>query len=128
MKNCIFDEITFYEYDQFIKNINNKRENIHSVDKTWLEKVNPSFDFNNISCKKIKNGRTCITYNGLRIEIFLKIHSKKKLLVTFDGARSITHDGDWPPKFVRWSYDNVFDGSILCFEDPMYYKFPNLSL
>lgn len=128
MHNSIFDKIALNDYDQFIENIKNRRNSIYHTNKDIIKRINQSIDFKNISWKDIKDGRTCIHYDGVQIETFLKISGKKRLLVTFDGSRSVPYNGEWIPKFVRWSYNNIFDGSILCFEDPMYYKFPDLSL
>lgn len=70
------------------------------------------------------NGRFNIDINNAHYECLFHHKTGDNLYVIFDGARLTSR----MPNFPRWTYHNMFDGSYLGIEDPMYFKYQNLKL
>lgn len=74
---------------------------------------------------KIASGRFRITLHGAPFEGIFHEKPGKFLYVAFDGRRN---PADTLPKFPRWSYSSLVEGSFLAIEDPMYYMHTALQL
>lgn len=74
---------------------------------------------------KIASGRFRITLHGAPFEGIFHEKPGKFLYVAFDGRRN---PADPLPKFPRWSYSSLVEGSFLAIEDPMYYMHTALQL
>lgn len=66
--------------------------------------------------------------NGYHYEMFLYKKNSPKLYIALNGARTRHEKKGDIPYFNRWSYYTFLDGSVLVIEDPMYYKFSELTL
>lgn len=72
---------------------------------------------------------TCfsVNYRDYHFECLMnkkKQEENENLYVLYNGI----YVKNMLPRFPRWAYHNMFSGSMLCFEDPMYYKYPELTL
>ena len=78
----------------------------------------------------LPNGRFYTDIRSAHIEGFLIPGKEKKMYVFLHGARGGENldDLEKPPRFLRNTYNNYFDGSILCLEDPMFYSFKRCKL
>lgn len=74
---------------------------------------------------KIASGRFRITLHGAPFEGIFHEKPGNFLYIAFDGGRNLA---DTLPKFPRWSYSSLVDGSFLAIEDPMYYLYDTIQL
>ncbi len=70
---------------------------------------------------KLESSQFAIDLEGYHYECLFKEKAGEYLYVIYNGARYTDL-----PEFPRWGYHNLFDGSMLCLEDPMYYKYPDM--
>lgn len=95
------------------------------ADTGWMkqEPVKSTYD-----SFEIKDGqkRYTIEHNGVPFECLYLPRPGKKLYVALSGGGSITTRKY--PSFLRWKYQNILDGSVLCIDDPMYYFHPEFKL
>lgn len=81
--------------------------------------------------EKLENSQFAIDLEGYhfewlfieKTEYLFENRSWEYLYVIYNAAQD---DNNGVPTFPRWGYHNLFDGCMLCIEDPMYYKFPNM--
>jgi FOG: TPR repeat, SEL1 subfamily len=66
-----------------------------------------------------------VDIGSAHFECFFKEKESDWLYVFLPGARTGSKK---LPRFSRWSWYPSVDGNVLCVEDPMYYKFPKLSI
>lgn len=104
-----------------------KRNDFIHYNKALIEK---SQIVNIDSDEKLPEGRFSTMFRGVKIESFLKKCDSDCLIVTFDGARTLSGGKIIReiPYFPRWSWYPFIDGNYLCIEDPMYYKYDRLKL
>ena len=108
------------------------KENVKSLNKLYFNgdmlsrtptKFDPEKD------KKISNGRFYSEIGSAHIEGYLMMGEEKSMFVFFHGARGGEIDNlENPPRFLRNTYNNYVDGTILCLEDPMFYSFEKCKL
>ncbi len=72
------------------------------------------------------SSRFKIEYKGYHFECLFNesVSNNDFLYVIYNGARK----KGIIPYFPRWTYHGILPGHMLCIEDPMYYKYPNLKL
>ena len=77
-----------------------------------------------------EDGRYQLTYQGVFFDFFFKSRQSDRLYVFLDGARSRNRGTSLAPlpNYISWSWYPKIEANILCFEDPMYYTFPDLHL
>ena len=77
----------------------------------------------------ISDGRFFTKIGSAHIEGYLLTGKADCLYVFLHGARSGEIDNlEHPPRFLRNTYSNYVDGTILCLEDPMFYKYQKCKL
>ena len=69
----------------------------------------------------LESSQFAIDLEGFHYECLFKEKKGNYLYVIYNGARYKEL-----PEFPRWGYHELFDGSMLCLEDPMYYKYPQM--
>ena len=120
----IFDfmkDISYKEYDSFMKAVDKKRQEMLLVNKNLLTDKKIYFDIN--KTEKIPNGRFNIIYKKILFECVFHFKQSQKLYVILNGALTMN-----PPQFSRWSYCSFLDGSMLNLADPMYHIYTGLKL
>lgn len=112
---------------KYSDNYMEKRNDFIHYNKALIEK---SQIVNIDSDEKLPEGRFSTMFRGVKIESFLKKCDSDCLIVTFDGARTLSGGKIIReiPYFPRWSWYPFIDGNYLCIEDPMYYKYDRLKL
>lgn len=102
----------------------NKREKTNALNTYEYKNYEFSPDM------KFQEGLFSTLIEDVHFECFYKRKlGTKKLYVILGGGR-------WrppgvlakTPNFPRWSWNPILDGHLLCIEDPMYYKYPNLTV
>ena len=112
----------FISNEEFINNTNARREAIYGYDNDILTKKKRYSDLKDIE-NHLEDSQFNIDLQGYHYECLFHHGEGKNLYVIYDGARNKT-----VPGFPRWGYYNLFSGSMLCIEDPMFYKFPDIRL
>lgn len=70
---------------------------------------------------ELESSQFAIDLEGYHYECLFKEQAGEYLYVIYNGARYTDL-----PEFPRWGYHNLFNGSMICLEDPMYYKYPDM--
>lgn len=109
-------------HEDAIKKIQDQREKILKTDNIFTETKQYS-SLQDLK-KNLEDGRFSIDINDAHYECLFHYKPSKTLYVIFDGARLSSR----MPNFPRWTYHNLFDGSYIGIEDPMYFKYPNLKI
>lgn len=84
-------------------------------------------DINNLS-EEIETGRYWTEFEQAHFELFINRKENNKIYVVFNGARTANGKKVEIPQFNRWTWSSIMDGTMINFEDPMFYKFPDLKL
>lgn len=124
--NCSNEELPQY--------VLNKRRSYNQIDKSII--LNKEHQIKSISEGICKTGKYLYCEGKFEFHFFFsknRIKNSKRLFVLFFAARSFdVVDGKKKfrelPFFPRWSYSQFLDGDVLCIEDPMYYKHPELHI
>ena len=90
-------------------------------DHSYLDDHDIEIGIENI--KEIPNGRFQIKYQGVVFDCLFHLKEHMPLYVVLSGAKANN-----PPEFRRWSWHNVFNGSMLCIADPSYMQNDKLYL
>lgn len=120
------------KYDEHELPWESAKENVKSLNKLssnkdMLSKSPSKFDPG--KDKKISDGRFYSDIGSAHIEGYLMLGKEKSMYVFFHGARAGEIDNlEKPPRFLRNTYNNYVDGTILCLEDPMFYSFEKCKL
>lgn len=125
--DAIYDlyENTYCEitnHKNFIKSIEQKRENAFGNDKSLLTFTGIKYNVNAIG--ELNDGRFSVLCHDIEFECLLRKKKSSKLFVVLSAGIPAF---DTPqPRFDRWTYGKQIDGSILNIADPMYKQFKNL--
>lgn len=108
-----------------------KRNALKPTNKSLVQQTDVIFDSLVDFCnQEIPNGRFRVWQSEAKFECLYdrKIDSEY-LYVFLNGSRGETPDKFVPlPRFGRWSWHGLFNGSTLYIEDPMLYKYDDLNL
>lgn len=97
-----------------INNLGKTRsELIYGADKSYLEDRGIFIDLENITM--LPNGRFRTKLHGVEFDCLFHLKKGKPLYVIFSGSKTSA-----PPVFKRWSWYNIFGGSVLNIADPSY--------
>lgn len=97
-----------------INNLGKTRsELIYGADKSYLEDRAIFIDLENITM--LPNGRFRTKLHGVEFDCLFHLKKGMPLYVIFSGSKTST-----PPVFKRWSWYNIFGGSVLNIADPSY--------
>lgn len=123
--NALYDKIKSLDvFDKnFPQNLQAARSSFFAYDKSLIAMKPGKYD---PSCEVFpaEDGRYASDYKGAHFEMFFKRSEKSdRLIVSFGVARTVGNDEfrEQLPVFTRWSWYPFINGSMLCFEDPMYY-------
>ena len=117
-----------YDVNQFKQKIDQRRKKIFNPDLNLVKSEPKIIQYSELEqIKQLDDGRYSIRLSDEQYEIFFK-RGAQGLCVTFDGSRIRGADLSPLPTFSRWSWHTRFEGSMLCFEDPMYYRHNDLKL
>lgn len=110
---------------QDIKNLHSLRDKNNTYDISLLQDKGLKIDLENIT--DIPQGRFVIEYKVqeevVPFECLFHYKTSDKLYVVFNGSLTTEY-----PEFKRWSWYNVFNGSMLNIADPMLKNYKNLEL
>lgn len=96
------------------------RDKWYSYDKELIKYKKKYTSLDELA-EKLDSSQFAIDLEGYHYECLFKYNPGDYLYVVYNGARFAEL-----PEFPRWSYYNLFNGSMLCLEDPMYYKYPDM--
>lgn len=102
------------------KEIKEFRDKWYSHDKEILARKRQYGSLEELEVE-LESSQFAIDLEGYHYECLFKEQAGEYLYVIYNGARYTDL-----PEFPRWGYHNLFDGSMLCLEDPMYYKYPDM--
>lgn len=109
--------------DNFNIDLHKIRKEIFEPDNAILTKYRHLTSLNEIE-QNLEDGRFSVNINNINFNfLFHKKQHSKYLYVVYSGAR-----GRYFPAFPRWSYYNLFDGSYLGIDDPMYEIYPTIKI
>ncbi len=114
------NNIWFNDIQEFMKNVDNHRDDMLLVDESLLLKKH-TIDVDNI--EELSNGILHSFYEGYQFDCFFYRKESQYLYVILNGALT-----GKKPQFNRWSYYSFLDGSVLDIADPMYEKYAGLEL
>ena len=114
--------------DDFLINLSQRRRKKYDADKKFLDNSKVvDIDINKIC--KLPDGRIRFFVKGIKFECLFHYGNNEKLFVILNGARAIVNSKKRElPAFSRWSWYPYANYSWLNIEDPMYYKYEDLSL
>jgi hypothetical protein len=121
-----------YEFDNIqtqniIENVACRRKKLYDMDISLSSLESKYLDINNMTVE-IETGRYWTEVDEAHFELFINKKNNKKLYIVFNGARTANGMKVGIPQFNRWTWSSVMDGTMLNFEDPMFYKFPDIRL
>lgn len=122
MRQCVMDNER--SLPEMRKAVQSYREELYSGDKSLLNR-RKRFDSLEELEENLETSQFNIDLDGWHFECLFHQGVGDSLYVIYDGAHTA---GAKLPLFPRWSYHNMFPGSMLCIEDAMFYKFPELRL
>lgn len=99
------------------------------ADIKLLQETNLVYSRDELCHSNLSNGRFDVVSLGAKFRCVYHKADEKRLYVFLSGGRTPKKDGgfsDKLPRFKRWSFYPFLNGTMLVFEDPMYYKFNNL--
>lgn len=96
--------------------IENFRERWYSHDEELLQKKRKYRNLKELE-EKLESSQFAIDLEGYHFECLFREKPGEYLYVSYNGAQYTDL-----PEFPRWGYHNLYNGSMLCLEDPMYYK------
>ena len=79
--------------------------------------------------ENLTEGQFKIMLSGYHFSSVFQHRPGKKLYVILSeamGLREWISETQMKPRYSRWSYASVLDGSLLNIEDPMYWKYPGI--
>ena len=94
---------------------------LYSKDDSLLFDRGVVIDIDNI--QELPDGRFATSIHGLKFHCFFHRKKGEKLYVILNGSKTAP-----PPEFKRWSWYNVFEGSVLNIADPSYTENAELGL
>lgn len=115
------NDIILNDYDQFLEQVNEKRNQMIAPDICQIKSFLGIFDLEKL--EKVPNGRFDLCYKGMTFECFFHYKSTSRLYTFLNGA--LTEER---PQFSRWSYHSFVDGCYLNIADPMYGLYDDLIL
>lgn len=98
------------------KEIKDFRDRWYSHDKKILT-CKRKYDSLEELAAKLESSQFAIDLEGYHFECLFNEQPGEYLYVIYNGAQYKEL-----PEFPRWGYHRLFNGSMLCLEDPMYYK------
>lgn len=109
-----------------------QRKKILSIDKSKI--LSDESSISHLEAALCKDGRYVYSKDNYDFHFYYsknKVGNSQRLFVLFFAARAFEKKQNSIifrdlPFFPRWSYSNFLDGDVLCIEDPMYYKYPDL--
>ncbi len=119
-----YDDIAYSDYDSFLHEVSNRRNSVYGHNSDILEETNLKFNVSELN--SIPNGRFAVVSNGIEFDCCFNYKDERKLYVILNGGRP--NPNCIIPYFNRFSYYNLLDGSMINIADPMYKKYPNLSV
>ncbi|CAI8977558.1 tetratricopeptide repeat protein [Pseudomonas serbica] len=108
-----------------------KRNTLKPTNKLLIQPTDTIFDsLMDFSNQDIPNGRFRVWQSEAKFEcLYDQKKNSEYLYVFLNGSRGETPDKFAPlPRFGRWSWHGLFNGSTLYIEDPMLYKYDDLNL
>lgn len=108
-----------------------KRNTLKPTNKLLVKQTDAIFDsLADFSNQDLPNGRFRVWQSEAKFEcLYDRKKNSEYLYVFLNGSRGETPDKFAPlPRFGRWSWHELFNGSTLYIEDPMLYKYNDLNL
>lgn len=108
-----------------------KRNILKPTNKSLVQQTDIIFDSLIDFCnQEMPNGRFRVWQSEAKFECLYNQKTNSEYLYVFlNGSRGETPDKFVPlPRFGRWSWHGLFNGSTLHIEDPMLYKYDELNL
>lgn len=93
-------------------------EGVRKSNTEWMKQESLKCSFKDFEIKESQN-RYTIEHEGVPFECLFLPRPGKKLYVMLSGGGTITTRKY--PSFLRWKYQKMLDGNVLCIDDPMYY-------